>query len=82
MNKYYIYIILFFEVFILKNIFGKITNNKIILKDEYKKQIDNVSYSIVFDGEIYNKNALRNICITKGYITDNSNIQDLIFKSN
>ena len=55
MNKYYIYIILFFEVFILKNIFGKITNNKIILKDEYKKQIDNVSYSIVFDGEIYNK---------------------------
>ena len=58
----------------MKDIFGKITNNKIILKDEYKKQIDNVSYSIVFDGEIYNKNALRNICITKGYITDNSNI--------
>ena len=62
----------------MKNIFGKITNNKIILKDEYKKQIDNVSYSIVFDGEIYNKNALRNICITKGYITDNSDIQDIL----
>ncbi len=62
----------------MKNIFGKITNNKIILKDEYKKQIENVSYSIVFDGEIYNKNALRNICITKGYITDNSNIQDIL----
>lgn len=60
------------------NIFGKITDNNIAIRNGYKKQIENVSYSITFDGEIYNKNALRNICITKGYITDNSNIQDIL----
>lgn len=60
------------------NIFGKITDNNIAIRNGYKKQIENVNYSITFDGEIYNKNALRNICITKGYITDNSNIQDIL----
>lgn len=62
----------------MNNIFGKINNKELFLKNGYEKEIYGVNYTIVFDGEIYNKNALRNICITKGFITDNSNIQDIL----
>lgn len=62
----------------MKNIFGMINNDKILLKDGYTKNMSDTTYTILFDGEIYNKNVLRNIAITRGYITDNNDIQDIL----
>lgn len=62
----------------MKNSFTMNINNETIIKNAYRKVIDGISYDISFCGELYNKNALRNIAITKGYITDNTKDEDII----
>lgn len=62
----------------MKNLFGIINNGNVDLENGYTKIVDSNTYILLFDGEIYNKNALRNMVITKGYVIDNSNIEDII----
>ena len=62
----------------MKNSFTMKINNETIIKNAYRKIIDGISYDISFCGELYNKNALRNIVITKGYITDNTKDEDIL----
>lgn len=62
----------------MKNLFGIINNGNVDLENGYTKIVDSNTYILLFDGEIYNKNTLRNMVITKGYVIDNSNIEDII----
>ena len=62
----------------MKNTFTMVINGETIIKNAYNKLIDGINYSVSFCGELYNKNALRNITITRGYITDNTKDEEIL----